>query len=74
MWKLVINFDDDETVTFRGEEPDIPLTIAIRYYDLFVKEAEGKAVVFQGKNTIPMFLADKILQLAGEIYPANTNS
>lgn len=63
VWKLEIGFKDEETVTFRGSEPDIPLTVAIRYYDLFVKEAEGNAVYMQTADSAPVLLADKILQL-----------
>lgn len=63
MWKLEIIFSDEEVVTFKGPEYDIPLTVAIRYYDLFVKEAGGIAVYRQKDDDNPILLSEKLLQM-----------
>ena len=63
MWELKIIFDNEETTIIRGEESDIPLTSAVRYYDLFVKDAGGKAFYRQDIGNSPVLLTDKILQL-----------
>ena len=44
MWEVVVEFDQEETMRLTGEEKEIPLLVAIRYYNLFVKEAEGSAI------------------------------
>lgn len=63
MWRLEINFPDDEVVMFQGPEYDIPLIDAIRYYDLFVKEAGGIAVYRQKDDDNPILLSEKLLQM-----------
>lgn len=65
MWMLEINFENEESIIFRGDEQDIPLTIAIRYYNLFVKEAGGTAVYRRKKDENPVPLDKKILQIVG---------
>lgn len=60
MWEIEIEFEKDEMMTIRGEENDISLLEAIRYYDMFVET--GRTVYYRNNDEfIP--LPDKILYL-----------
>ena len=66
MWEVEICFDDHETVICRGEEEEIPIWTALKYYNLFVKIAGGHALYWQdhkNKNK-EVGLEDKILGLS----------
>lgn len=64
MWEIGISFEDssEHEIIIRGEENDIPLWTALKYYNLFL-ECEGKAEYRQntGETFIP--LERKILML-----------
>lgn len=60
MWEIEIEFEKDEMMTIRGEENEISLLEAIRYYDMFVET--GGTVYYRNNDEI-IALPDKILYL-----------
>lgn len=62
MWEIMIEFDDEETIHFRGDAASISLWDALRLYNLFAKEAGGKASYMDEKH-LKMPLERKINEL-----------
>ena len=68
MWKIFIKYDDKSEITLTGKHKDIPLRLAVKYYQLYVSGKRCKAVYqrYPKKNYEPMSLFDKIDELESE--------
>lgn len=68
MWKIFIDYPDKSKVTLTGKHKDIPLRLAIKYYNDYATDRVGKAVYQQypKKDFEAIGLFEKIEQLQME--------
>ena len=68
MWKIHIEYDDKSKATLTGKHEDIPLRLAVKYYNEYVAGKVCKAIYQQypKKNHQSMDLFEKIEQLQSE--------
>ena len=65
MWEIKVTFDsiEEDEIIIRGEEQDIPLWTALKYYNLFVGEAKGQAVYCRSMGHPYVGLEEKLREL-----------
>lgn len=70
MWKIFIDYPDKSKLALTGKHKDIPLRLAVKYYNDYVSGRKRKAVYQQypKKDFEPIGLFEKIeqLQMEGE--------
>lgn len=65
MWKIFIEYSDKSKTTLTGQHKDIPLELAVNYYNMYVSGHRCKATYQQypKKNHKAMDLFEKIEEL-----------
>lgn len=68
MWKIFIEYPDKSKLTLTGKHKDIPLRLAVKYYNDYAADRICKTVYQQypKKDFEPMGLFEKIEQLQME--------
>lgn len=68
MWKIFIEYGDKSKVILTGKHPDIPLSLAVKYFNDYVAGRQCTAVYQQypKKNYKPVDLYKKIEELMEE--------
>ena len=70
MWKIFFVYDDGSKTTITGKHKDIPLGLAVKYYNEYAAGHVMRRCEYQQypKNKYPaMYLMDKIEQLEVEV-------
>lgn len=68
MWKIFIEYSDKSKATLTGKHADIPLRLAVKYYNDYVAGKDCKATYqrYPVKNHKPVDLYKKIEELMEE--------
>ena len=70
MWKIFIDYPDKSNLTLTGEHKDIPLRLAVKYYNQYAADriCETTYQRYPKKDFEPIGLFEKIeqLQMEGE--------
>ena len=70
MWKIVVTYSDKSKIKLTGSHPDIPLRLAVKYYNEYVADHVVFSAVYQQypvKEHPAMELRDKIEELKAEV-------
>lgn len=68
MWKIKVEYEDKSKLILTGKHKDIPLKLALKYYNEYISGRRCKAIYQQypKKDQEDIDLFDKIRNLGGE--------